>query len=61
MSIIGEMYEEQIWGNTKELQEKCQAFLIYLNSTATTDYVALNWIREEFKEKFAKELKGNDR
>lgn len=55
------MYEEQIWGNTKELQEKCQAFLIYLNSTATTDYVALNWIREEFKEKFAKELKGNDR
>lgn len=64
MSIIGEMYEEEIWESTDKLQEKCKQFLVYLNQMSIfkeEGYLLIYQVADEFREKFAKELKGNDR
>ncbi len=64
MSIIGEMYEEEIWDSNKKLQDKCKDFIVFLNQMSTfkeEGYLVIYQITDEFKKRFEQELKGNDR
>jgi cytochrome c556 len=59
MSIVGEMYEEQIWENEKKLKEKMEKYLADLQELAyilPTDRLGLTIAIEKFRETFSKEL-----
>ena len=55
MSIIGEMYEEEIWKSNKDLKEKLEQFLVYLKSHLS-DTVKVYDIEADFRERFKTEL-----
>lgn len=61
MSIIGEMYEEQIWENNRKLKEKMEEYLKFLERSGEGvdfgTFVAYGKAVSKFKEMFENELR----
>lgn len=60
MSIIGEMYDEQIWQYRTELRKRMEEYLASIQDQINITLLGcscLGYVRDEFKKKFEPELK----